>query len=64
MTRTRPGDFSPQADAYARARPGYPPELVALLIELLGVEPGAAVADLGAGTGLFTEALVRHALRV
>jgi len=64
MTRTCPGDFSPQADAYARARPGYPPELVELLIGLLGVEPGAAVADLGAGTGLFTEVLARHALAV
>lgn len=64
MNGTRPGDFTPQADAYARARPGYPPELLELLLELLDVGPGAAVADIGAGTGLFTAELARHGLRV
>lgn len=64
MTTTCPGDFTPQAEAYARARPGYPPALLELLTGLLGVEPGAAVADVGAGTGIFTALLARRGLRV
>ena len=64
MTTTRLGDFSPQAEAYARARPGYPPEMVELVLDLAGVEPGDAVADLGAGTGIFTALLARQGVRV
>jgi len=47
------GDFSAQAEAYARARPGYPLELVRELARAAGVRPGHAVADVGAGTGIF-----------
>ncbi len=61
---TRLGDFSPQAEAYARARPGYPADMVDLLLDLAGVAPGDAVAELGAGTGIFTELLARYELRV
>ncbi len=63
-TKTRPGDFSPQAKTYARARPGYPPAMIELLLKVAEVESGAAVADLGAGTGLFTSVLAGHGLRV
>ena len=63
-TTTRLGDFSPQAEAYARARPGYPPPMVELLLDLAGVGPGDAVADLGAGTGIFTALLARRGLEV
>lgn len=48
------GDFSAQADAYARARPTYPAELIDRLVAHVGAKPGDAVADLGAGTGIFT----------
>ncbi len=51
------GDFSEQADAYGRARPSYPAELIDALVAHVGAKPGDAVADLGAGTGLFTELL-------
>lgn len=64
MTTTLIGDFSPQADAYARARPGYPPEMIPLLQELADIEPGDPVAEIGAGTGLFTRVLARQKLRV
>ncbi len=64
MTKTRAGDFSPQAKAYARARPSYPPAMIELLFKVAGVEPGAAVVDVGAGTGLFTAVLAEHGLRV
>lgn len=58
------GDFSAQADAYARARPGYPAELLDRLVAHVGARPGDAVADLGAGTGIFTELLAARGLRV
>lgn len=64
MTTTRLGDFSPQAEAYARARPGYPREMVELVLDLAGVEPGDAVADVGAGTGIFTGLLAGQGLGV
>lgn len=65
MTATdRRGDFTAQAEAYARARPGYPLEMVDRLVAAAGVGPGDAVADLGAGTGLFTALLAGRRLRV
>lgn len=50
--------FSDRVAAYVAARPGYPPEVVATLADRAGLGPGAVVADLGAGTGIFTRALL------
>jgi SAM-dependent methyltransferase len=58
------GDFTGQAEAYARARPGYPEALVDELVAAAGVRSGEPVADLGAGTGLFTALLAARGLRV
>jgi trans-aconitate methyltransferase len=58
------GDFTQQADAYARARPGYPPPIVERLCARVGVAPGDPVAEIGAGTGLFTALLAERHLRV
>jgi ubiquinone/menaquinone biosynthesis C-methylase UbiE len=52
------GDFSEQADAYKRSRPSYPEQLIDKLIAEASVQAGDSVADLGAGTGIFTELLV------
>ncbi|GAA5233703.1 class I SAM-dependent methyltransferase [Verticiella sediminum] len=51
--------FSAEADTYARGRPDYPDALIDWLRQPLGVMPGAAVVDLGAGTGKFTRLLTR-----
>lgn len=48
------------ADAYERARPGYPAQAVDWLVE--GV--GADVVEIGAGTGRFTAALTARDVRV
>jgi SAM-dependent methyltransferase len=46
--------FGAEADAYERARPSYPPDAVAWIVDALGVGPGRDVADIAAGTGKFT----------
>ncbi len=49
--------FGAEAAAYERARPSYPPDAVAWLVDALRVEPGRVVLDLAAGTGKFTRLL-------
>lgn len=51
------GRFSDRVQTYVRARPGYPPEVVDALRERTGLGPGTVVADVGAGTGIFTRLL-------
>jgi len=59
-----PGDFTAQADAYRAARPSYPEPLLDRLIAFVEVEPGDPVADVGAGTGIFTEQLAARGFQV
>jgi ubiquinone/menaquinone biosynthesis C-methylase UbiE len=58
--RGRASSFADVADAYERARPGYPEEAVCWLA---GEEP-CDVVDLAAGTGKLTRSLVAHGHRV
>ncbi len=50
--------FQAGATAYEAARPGYPPEAVAVLREEAGLGSGTRVLDLAAGTGKLTRELV------
>jgi SAM-dependent methyltransferase len=43
---------------YQSARPDYPKEAVAYLVQSLGIDDDAHVLDLGAGTGIFTGQLI------
>lgn len=52
--------FDHCADDYARYRPGYPPELFERLMELCAPTQEVRVADVGAGTGLFTRGLIER----
>lgn len=45
------------ATHYVVGRPGYPPEAVAWLRDVVGVGPGRKVLDVGAGTGKFIPVL-------
>ena len=49
--------FDSGAEVYEQARPSYPPDAVAWLVEHLRVIPGARVADVAAGTGKLTRLL-------
>ncbi|MGW2842293.1 class I SAM-dependent methyltransferase [Streptomyces sp. NPDC001493] len=57
--------FSGAAALYAAARPGYPPEVFAVLEEVTGRALSTLGAvDVGAGTGIATRELVRRGARV
>jgi ubiquinone/menaquinone biosynthesis C-methylase UbiE len=64
VDRTSAAAFAKVAESYERRRPSYPPELVAWVVERLGIGPGKTVVDLAAGTGKLTRQLVPTGARV
>jgi SAM-dependent methyltransferase len=56
--------FGSAADAYERGRPDHPREVVARVREELDLPAGAAILDLGAGTGKLTKALTEAGFEV
>jgi SAM-dependent methyltransferase len=51
--------FSDRVADYVRYRPAYPNSLLTALREEIGIAPGMAVADVGSGTGISSELLLR-----
>ena len=49
--------FTGKADIYGKYRPSYPAALYDWLYNDIGMSPDSAIADIGAGTGLFTAPL-------
>ncbi|HWZ64641.1 MAG TPA: class I SAM-dependent methyltransferase [Steroidobacteraceae bacterium] len=56
--------FSSRVDSYARHRPSYPEGAIALLAEHCGLRAATVVADLGSGTGILTELLLKRGAEV
>ncbi|MDP4131288.1 MAG: class I SAM-dependent methyltransferase [Bacteroidota bacterium] len=56
--------FSNRVDNYTKYRPGYPPEIVRFLEETLSLNRDHQIADIGSGTGIFTEILLKHGYQV
>jgi ubiquinone/menaquinone biosynthesis C-methylase UbiE len=50
--------FTGRAEAYKNARPNYAPALLGWLKEKYALGSGKVVADMGSGTGIFTQALL------
>jgi SAM-dependent methyltransferase len=56
--------FFSRAEAYARGRPGYPREMLALLERECGLAPDWRVADIGSGTGLLARLFLSYGCEV
>jgi ubiquinone/menaquinone biosynthesis C-methylase UbiE len=56
--------FSNRVDAYVKYRPSYPDEAIAHLYHTIGFSVNSVIADVGAGTGKFTELLLSQGSRV
>ncbi len=50
--------FSNRVENYIKFRPSYPEKLIEYLNDVVGINQESIVADIGAGTGIFTELLV------
>jgi SAM-dependent methyltransferase len=51
--------FSSRVADYVKYRPGYPPQLVGVCRDEMGLTPASVVADVGAGTGIATELFLK-----
>ena len=59
------GDFTALAENYAKYRPDYSTTVLKALTNTIGAhDPGFKVADVGAGTGLWTRMLAQEGLDV
>jgi len=54
--------FTGKAQAYAAARPSYPDEAIDYIRSLVPTD--AVFADIGAGTGKFTECIAKHGYKI
>ncbi len=62
--KMQPGDFSSLADDYANFRPGYATDVCRALLALTNLAPGTIdVADVGAGTGIWTRTMLAAGCR-
>jgi SAM-dependent methyltransferase len=52
--------FSNRAENYARYRPSYPAEVIAILKSECGLTTNSLVADIGSGTGILSELFLKN----
>lgn len=56
--------FAGRVEDYARYRPGYPVEVLKLLVEECGLTANYIIADVGSGTGILARMFLEHGCRV
>ncbi|REE68045.1 methyltransferase family protein [Paenibacillus taihuensis] len=56
--------FSDRVDVYAKYRPTYPQSAIDYLYETVRFTPQSEIADVGAGTGIFSELLLNRGSKV
>lgn len=64
MAKNATQRFSSRVDHYVRYRPGYPPEVLALLKAECALTRDSVIADVASGTGIFTRLLLDNGNRV
>lgn len=58
------GRFFNRVDYYVKYRPGYPTQVIELLISRCDLIPSSVVADVGSGTGLLSKLFLDNGNRV
>lgn len=56
--------FSSRVAHYIRYRPSYPQSLLDILIDVAQLNAASSIADIGAGTGIFSQCLLQNNLSV
>lgn len=56
--------FSNRVNDYVKYRPGYPAEVISTLQQECGLNQNSIIADIGAGTGIFTALLLTQGYKV
>lgn len=56
--------FTNRVDKYVKYRPSYPKEAIDYLYTVVGFQQQSEVADIGAGTGIFSRLLLERGSRV
>ncbi len=56
--------FSDRVDDYIKYRPGYPREVINILVDKLGLDVTKIIADIGAGTGISTQLFLNNGNKV
>jgi SAM-dependent methyltransferase len=56
--------FSDRVENYVKYRPGYPPEVLQLFRDEMGLTNDSVIADIGAGTGISTRMFLENGNRV
>lgn len=64
MIKNNTNRFDGKGDLYAKARPKYANELFDYMKDTLNISDGSEFADIGSGTGIFTEQLLNCGYRV
>ena len=60
MTMNSTERFSDRVDNYVKYRPGYPPEMLELFRDVLGIVPRDVVCDIGSGTGISAKVFLEN----
>jgi ubiquinone/menaquinone biosynthesis C-methylase UbiE len=56
--------FTNRVDAYVKYRPSYPKDAIDYLYDTVGFKPESEVADIGAGTGIFSKLILERGSHV
>ncbi|MET4138201.1 methyltransferase domain-containing protein [Pedobacter sp. UYP1] len=64
MNHNSIGRFSNHSEDYQKYRPGYPEAIVTYLEQNIGLDRSKLIADIGSGTGIFTELLLKKGYKV